>query len=401
MLGGWVNNASMTKFSSYLATQLPSYLLAAALLVTTAACNRNSSFNPEIRLANPDSTAAYVEVTGLSGDLLDALENATPQQWADVLRVTVAADAPPMLGSYTVQDGTARFTPAFPLDQGRQYQVTFDPSRFPGGAAAAAPLAASLTATVGRPASTAVPSTVVTRVYPTGELVPENLLRMYVEFSAPMGNKSGVEYMKVLNEAGAEIPGAILPLDYQFWSPDHRRFTVFFDPGRVKDGILPNREMGRPLSYGGQMTLVISRDWLDANGQPLKEDFQRTFKVAPPDTQPLDTTSWKIEPPAAGTRSAVVVTFPEPLDHGLLMRALGVRRDGQALMGEIAVDQGESRWTFTPQEPWRAGAYELLALDILEDLAGNQIGRAFEVDNFDSVDQSPNPQTVTIAFSVR
>ena len=31
-----------------------------------------------------------------------------------------------------------------------------------------------------------------------------------------------------------------------------------------------------------------------------------------------------------------------------------------------------------PSDAWRAGTYELLALDILEDLAGNQIGRAFD-----------------------
>ena len=378
------------------ATQLLSHL-ATLLLLASAACGRSSSSDPAIALVNPDSPQAYVQVAGLSGDVLDALEDATPEQWAAAFRVAVAADAPAMLGTYAVEDGAARFTPAFPLDQGREYRVTFDASALPGGAAAGAPLAA----TVGRPASTAVPSTVVTRIYPTGELVPENLLRMYVEFSAPMGNKSGIEYMKVLNEAGTEIPGAILPLDYQFWSPDHRRFTVFFDPGRVKDGILPNREMGRPLSYGGQMTLVISREWLDENGLPLREEYQRTFKVAPPDTQPLETASWTIEPPAAGTRNGVVVTFPEPLDHGLLMRALGVRRDGQALPGEIAVDRNETRWTFTPQDPWRAGAHELLALDILEDLAGNQIGRAFEVDNFDTVDKSPEPQTITTPFTVR
>jgi hypothetical protein len=329
--------------------------------------------------------------------VLDALEAATPEQWAAAFSVAVSADAPAMLGSYAVEGGTARFTPTFPLDQGHQYQVTFTASALPGAAATAAPLVA----TVGRPASTAVASTVVTRVYPTGEIVPENLLRMYVEFSAPMGNKSGVEYMKVLNEAGTEIPGAILPLDYQFWSPDHRRFTVFFDPGRVKDGILPNREMGRPLSYGGQMTLVISRAWLDENGLPLREDYRRTLKVVAPDTQPLETASWTIEPPAAGTRNGVVVTFPEPLDHGLLMRALGVRRGGQSLPGEIAVDRNETRWTFTPQDAWRAGAHELLALDILEDLAGNQIGRAFEVDNFDTVDKSPEPQTILSPFTVR
>ena len=159
--------------------------------------------------------------------------------------------------------------------------------------------------------------------------------------------------------------------------------------------------MGRPLEVGRSVTLVISREWRDEHGLPLKEDFRRALRVGPTDLDPLDTTAWRIQPPTAGGRSGVVVTFPEPLDHGLLMRALGVTRDGQEVAGDIAVDQAETRWTFTPQDPWRAGAYQLLALDILEDLAGNQIGRAFEVDNFDTVDKGPNPQTITIPFSVK
>ena len=96
----------------------------------------------------------------------------------------------------------------------------------------------------------------------------------------------------------------------------------------------------------------------------------------------------------------MAATFPKPLDRGLLMRALGVRRDGAAVEGDIAVDAGETRWTFTPKDAWRAGRYELLALDILEDLAGNQIGRAFEVDNFETVDKSPDPQSIRLAFTV-
>ena len=56
-------------------------------------------------------------------------------------------------------------------------------------------------------------------------------------------------------------------------------------------------------------------------------------------------------------------------------RSISWRRDGRS----------------RPAEPWRAGSYKLLALDILEDVAGNQIGRAFEVDNFESVDKGPNP----------
>lgn len=374
----------------------------ASSLVTAAACGRSAATasDPAIRLTNPrDGGTAYLEVTGLSGETLDALEGAgyTPDQWTAVLRVAVAPDAPAMLGTYAIADEALKFTPAFPLDPGRQYEVRFDPSRVPGASESGA---ASIVTTLGRPASTAVPSTVVARVYPTGDVVPENLLRMYVEFSGPMGRPSGIEYMKLLDENGKEIPGAFLPLDYEFWSPDHTRFTAFFDPGRVKRGILPNQQMGRALKPGHPVTLVISRDWRDEHGQPLKEEFRRVLRVGPADEKPLDTSSWRIQPPPAGRRDGVVVTFPEPLDHGLLMRALAVTRDGARVEGDVAVDAAETRWTFTPRDPWRAGTYHLLALDILEDLAGNQIGRAFEVDNFDTVDKSPNPETVTLPFTV-
>jgi hypothetical protein len=375
----------------------------ASVLASTAACSRSSDASavPAITLTTPDSGApAYVALTGLPAASVRVLEQAhlTPEQWTSVLRVAVSADAAPMLGDYAVTDGAVRFTPLFPFDQGRQYHVRFEPSRLPGGGADAGGVVET---TVGRPASTAVPSTVVARVYPSGDVVPENLLRMYVEFSAPMGRKSGVEYIALLDHRGKEIEGAVLPLDYEFWSPDHKRFTIFFDPGRVKKGILPNVQMGRPLEKGRSVTLVISREWLDENGLPLKEEFRRALRVGPTDLDPLDTTAWRIQSPAAGSRDGVVVTFPEPLDHGLLMRALGLNRDGKEVEGAIAVDENETRWIFTPTTPWRAGTYQLLALDILEDLAGNQIGRAFEVDNFDTVDKGPNPETITIPFHVK
>jgi hypothetical protein len=58
-------------------------------------------------------------------------------------------------------------------------------------------------------------------------------------------------------------------------------------------------------------------------------------------------------------------------------------------------------WTFTPRQGWRPGSYEVLVLSILEDRAGNQIGRAFEGDNFDTVDKGPEPKTVTLPFLVK
>jgi len=303
-----------------------------------------------------------------------------------------------VLGNYSVADGAVRFTPLFPFDEGRRYQVRFDTARLPGAAADAGGVVEGV---VGRPASATAPSTSVVAIYPSGEEVPENLLRMYVEFSGPMGRKSGVDYIRLLDYSGREIQGAVLPLDYELWSPDHTRFTVLFDPGRVKKGILPNREMGRPLETGRSVTLVVSREWRDEHGRPLKEDFKRTLRVGPPQEKALDPGSWRIQPPAAGTRAGVVVTFPNALDHGLLLRALDVTVNGQPVKGDIAIERGETTWTFTPADPWRAGSYQLLALDILEDPAGNQIGRAFEVENAQAVDKGPLAKTISLPFSVK
>ncbi|HEY7188621.1 MAG TPA: hypothetical protein VH436_18820 [Vicinamibacterales bacterium] len=375
----------------------------AIVFACAAACSRpapSPSGPPAIRLSTPSSGRAVVEVVNLPSDTIASLTRArlTPARWPSVLHVAVDAQSPPVLGEYVIDDGVVRFTPAFPFDPGRQYDVRFDPSSALGDEGARGE---PIVATVKLPRRDVAPSTVVRAIYPSGDLIPENQLRMYIEFSAPMGLRSGIDYLALLDERGTEVPGPFLPLDYEFWNRDHTRFTVFFDPGRVKDGILPNRQMGRALKAGHTYTLVVRPEWHDANGAPLKEAFRRTFRVGPADTQPLDPASWHIDSPKAGARVPLVVTFPEPLDHGLLLRALGVRQAGQALEGDISIEANETRWTFTPHDPWRAGAYDLLALSILEDRAGNQIGRAFEVDNFDTVDKGPEPKTITLPFRLQ
>jgi hypothetical protein len=370
-----------------------------AFLIAAACSSDRSASTPAIALQNQDGKPSYVEVTGLSSAQLRALRSAglTDEEWTRLLRVAVNDTAPPMLGSYSVADSALRFTPQFAFDPGRPYRVRFDPSRVPGSDAGGAPVVA---ATVTVPATHVVPSTTVARIYPSGDTVPENLLRIYVEFSGPMGRPSGIPHMKLLGSDGREIEGAFLPLDYEFWDPAHTRFTAFLDPGRVKSGILPNKQMGRALDAGRTVTLVISSEWRDQHGLPLKNEYRRILKVGPPAKAPLDPRAWRIEPATAGSRKALVVTFPKPLDHGLLMRALGVTQNGEPVAGDVIIEGAETRWMFTPREPWRSGKYDVLALDTLEDAAGNQIGRAFEVDNFDTVDKSPNPQRIMIPFEV-
>ena len=80
--------------------------------------------------------------------------------------------------------------------------------------------------------------------------MPANQLRLYLHFSAPMDWRSGHEHVPLLDDAGQEVPDAFLPLDADFWNDDRTRYTVFFDPGRVKRGILPTSRWAAPSKPG-------------------------------------------------------------------------------------------------------------------------------------------------------
>jgi hypothetical protein len=366
-----------------------SAVLGAALFFFTAC----SEPGPPRIVLNTDVVPARIEVADLSAQqMFDLYNTSTDVPKTDVFRVAVAPDQSPMLGTYAFE-GEDRFvfTPMFPLDPGRTYYVTFIPR---GGT--------PITATVGLPATHTTPTTVVAQVYPSGDVVPENQLRLYVHFSAPMGMKGGLDYVHLLDEQGQQVKDPFLPLDAEFWNDDRTRYTVFFDPGRQKRGIPVIEDMGRSLTEGKSYTLVIDADWRDGNGLPLKQAFRRTFKVGPPDERPLDHQAWQIQAPAAGTRTPLVIAFPEPLDHGLLLRALGVQgADGTPINGDVTVGRHELTWTFTPRDFWQPGAHHIVALGMLEDLAGNRIGRAFEVDQFERSDRSAEPEKTLVPFTVK
>ena len=54
-----------------------------------------------------------------------------------------------------------------------------------------------------------------------------------------------------------------------------------------------------------------------------------------------------------------------------------------------------------PAKAWRAGAYHIMVQTTIEDLAGNHIGKSFEVDLFEDVRQRVINETVSISFEVK
>ena len=336
-----------------------------------------------VTMKTPPGVAAQpsVEITGLNRDALAALARrpADAASWQDVARLDVLpADGdtplpgqPPVPGRFAVADRVVSFTPTVPFEPGVRYRVSVDMTRLPGGAHA------PVHVVVERPAPRVTSAlATVTSVVPGGTAMPENVLRVYLHFSAPMG--AGSEgTVRLLDDTGLEIEDPFLPIDAEHWNADRTRYTLLFDPARVGAGADPGR--GRPLMRGRFYSLVIDDDWLDEHGRRIAAPYHHEFWAGAPLTEPLDPSRWQLAAPRAGTREPLRVAFPFPLDQDLLTRAMQVEGpDNVRVAGEATVGPEQTEWRFVPAEPWPAGGHRLVALGILEDPAGNRLGRAYQ-----------------------
>ena len=204
----------------------------------------------------------------------------------------------------------------------------------------------------------------VVGVRPSGDAVPENLLRISIVFDRPTGD-AVLPRLRLVKADGAEIDRPFL--DEELWSSDSKTLTVLFNPGRVKSGVGPNEQYGRALAAGENVRLVL-------DGRLIK-----SWRVGPPTNRGLDLALWKIVPPVAGSDSVLVVDFGRPidaLDTSFLMVATA---DGKPVPGKAELTHAETVWTFSPGRPWPSGHYLLFARGDLEDPCGNTPLAAFEM----------------------
>lgn len=293
--------------------------------------------------------------------------------WGTHLKVTVAGgtDLPPVAGKVHQDERLLRFVPAFPFTSRSIYTLEFDHPKLGRLKQDFAPEP---------PREAAGPRAEVVAVYPSGDVLPQNLLRFYIQFSSPMSRGEAFRHIRLRDAEGATVEEPFLELAEELWDAEGTRFTLFLDPGRVKRGLKPHMEAGPPLTTGQRYRLEIDAGWKDAQRRTLAGPFRKEFRTGEPDYDQPDPAGWKIVPPPSGTRQALVVTFDGPLDHELARRLISVRPAGKKLRleGTITMEQGETCWRFTPGGPWKPGDYQLVVATELEDPAGNSIRKPFE-----------------------
>ncbi|OYW07952.1 MAG: hypothetical protein B7X34_09795 [Acidobacteriia bacterium 12-62-4] len=220
-------------------------------------------------------------------------------------------DVPPVLGAFSAENGRLVFRPRFLLADEVRAIFRGVVTRFP--ALRAAP----------------VSSTVVEAVYPTADRLPENLLKFYVVFSGPMQRGEGWTRLQLLKANGTPVELPFLEIDQELWDPGNRRFTILFDPGRIKRGVLPLNEVGPALVVGETYTLVVDAAWRDAAGAPLRTGYRKKFTVTEAERRPIEPSAWRVVTPRAGSRDPLTVEFGRPLDAALALRLI-TRRGGSS-----------------------------------------------------------------------
>ena len=374
----------------------------AALAGEAVSDNPLSKIRVVLELPRPPNDTGRFKLKGWSSSQLKSLthRNKQAQPWSQDFSVYVAGNdtGTPLFGRYCIEKQTLVFEPRFALVAGLTYRVVIRPSLLERPAD---PLVKAIDKTFTLPERPRSPAARVTHVFPSRNRLPENQLKFYIHFSAPMSRGEAYRRIHLLDAAGKRVPFPFLELNEELWDPTGTRFTLLFDPGRIKRGLKPRRDVGPSIEAGKTYSLRIDPNWKDAHGQPLERLYHKKFHVAAPDLVQPDPAAWKIVAPRVDSRAPLVVLFNEPLDHAMLQRVITIQHlGGEPIEGQIAVDREETRWQLRPTLAWRSGRYHLLVDTTLEDMAGNSVGRPFEVDIFDKVEKRIRPKTVRRAFQV-
>ena len=300
----------------------------------------------------------------------------------ELLHIRLANADQPVIGDYSFKDDKVIFKPIIAFTKGLKYHL-YVRNEFVDEIEI-------------QTADTTVPEIVA--VYPVLDTLPENLLKFYILFSKPMQGGDELKHIHLIRQ-GTDTLSSIF-LDLELWNNERTMLTLWFDPGRIKRDLQPNKLLGPPLIKGSHYQLLIDKDWQDAEGILLKENLAKIFFTGSRDSVSPDEKKWTINIPKAGTKEQLVIKFNESLDPVLAERTISVAdAGGNVVKGKLKVSDHGDIVYFFPDSEWKRGDYVLQIESRLEDLAGNNLDRLFDVDLAQK--QEPSKKTHKRQFEIR
>lgn len=293
------------------------------------------------------------------------------QHWLKVFVENKNQEYPNQLaiqGSYKVENNIIIFTPDFPFMEGQTYIVRTSNSDRNSAKFNYQDTSFFI------PKKNKIPDARILKIYPSSEIIPENTLRFYIYFSTPMKREVALQHIRLIDENGKEDSHAFMKFKRELWSPDGKRLTLLFDPGRIKRGVSGNVEKGAALLVNKNYKLIISSTWTDVYNQTLRTSFAKPIAVSSAYRINIKTKDWEINSPKIASKESLVIKFDRIFDHALLQKMIVVKDENDEIInGEITISEYEKKWSFTPELIWKNTTIFIQVDSRLEDISGNNL----------------------------
>jgi Bacterial Ig-like domain len=215
------------------------------------------------------------------------------------------------------------------------------------------------------------------QIFPSSNLVPENLLRFHIFFDEPGFSDQVLSAVSLIDDEGKEVQHAFLDLAQGLWDQTGTRLTLMLHPGRIKSGLVASRSMGAALERGRSYRLVLNLGMLvDGANNAIQS---HSFQISLPEKSVIDIESWRLNTPPEKTNDALRISVNRALDRQSLEHAFAVQNAAaEDVAFSTSTADNEHTVLLTPLKPWVAGEYTLVVNSELEDTAGNRPNQRFE-----------------------
>jgi len=312
----------------------------------------------------PNQPKGVVQWNDLRFSKVSAAELSYDELAVFVTNATGENSQTPVQGKFTTNAGNLIFKPHYPFEKGLTYSVrtkqlgteVYSYRTFALGTNEKHDAAELL------------------KIYPSADMLPENLLRFYFYFNTPMKKEQALKHIKLIDSTGSVDNDAFMEFKQELWSPDGKRLTLLFDPGRIKRGISTNNELGPALIEGNTYQIVVSEEWQDVYGQKLDTTVTKTFKVDTAYRTCVHMSNWKIDTPEVGSMQALNIQFDRIMDHALVQSLIQIKNEhNQIIEGTLEISESELVLYFSPSEKWQKGHYQIVFDSSFEDVSGNNL----------------------------
>lgn len=340
-------------------TRFPIWSLVFSFLLV--ACKEQSNKeNSEITILWKNEKAEAINIS------LNLFPSKNTDTIAEKLQVRLMSNTVPVIHDEIKEnDGYIVFKPLIAFTHGLKYEIFFSSKR------------------IGEfeiPALTGEDPAEITAVYPTADTLPENALKLYIVFSRPMQEGQALHNISFIKNNKDTIP-VFLDLDQELWNKERTILTLWFDPGRIKRDLLPNKNLGTPLQQNNRYKLIIDKNWRDERGLGIRSNYEKIFFVGKRDSESADPANWNLDLPKTSTKDTLIFHFQESLDYLLLKNAIYItNNNGSLVNGSFEPAAKETILRFIPSEQWEPADYTINIEARLEDLAGNNLNRLFDRD---------------------